>query len=98
MLISFSKAWGQDGYKWNYSGGDYNFRTMADFMDFYGIKSAWITGKEIYFEEENEIECNEYSGYATKEVERLKKHWYIQYCNPCLYLNSTILTNNSREA
>lgn len=82
MLISFSKCWGQDDNRWNYPGGDWNYRTMSGFMAFYGIKEAWITGKETYYEGENEIECFEYSGWATKEIERLKKHWVFEYCKP----------------
>lgn len=85
MLISFSKAYGQDDNRWNYCGGDWNYRTMAGFMSFYGMKEVWITGKDKYFEGEKEIECNEYTGWATKEIERLKKHWYVEYCKPCIY-------------
>jgi len=86
MLIEFSKIWGQDNYMWNYCGGDWNFRTMGGFMKFYGIKEAWITGKSRYYKDENDeigIECYEYTGWATKEIERLKKHWVLDYCNPC---------------
>lgn len=88
MLIEFSKAWGQDNYRWNYCGGDYNFQTMADFMEFYGIKKAWITGEESYFENEDsekEIKCKIYSGQATKEIDRLKRHWVYTICKPCIY-------------
>lgn len=60
MLISFSKMWGDEENRWNYCGGDWNFRTMAGFMSFYGIKTAWITGKGAYLENDKEIECNEY--------------------------------------
>lgn len=83
MLIGFSKRWGQDDCRWNYCGGDWNYRTMDGFMDFYGIKEAWITGRESYFENEKEVECFEYSGRATKEIERLKRHWHIEYCKAC---------------
>ena len=83
MLISFSKAWGQDDNRCNYPGGDWNFRTMTGFMLFYGIKEAWISGNDVYYEGEKEIKCFEYSGLATKEIERLKKHWVVEYCNSC---------------
>ena len=65
MLINFSKAWGQDDCRWNYCGGDWNFRTMSAFMVFYGIREAWIIGKMAYFEGEKEVECNEFAGRAT---------------------------------
>jgi len=94
MLISFSKAWGQDEYRWNYSGGDYNFKSIIDFMEFYGIEEAWISGKEIYWEGEKEMICNEYSGRATKEIERLKKHWVVEYCKPCAPFKSHINKRN----
>ena len=84
MLISFSKMWGHDECRWNYCGGDWNYRTMIGFMNFYGIKESWITGRETYFENDKEIECNEYTGWATKEIERLKKHWHVEYCKPCV--------------
>lgn len=86
MLIEFSKEWGQHDCRWNYCGGDWNFRTMAGFMEFYGIKEAWISNTGTYFEDENDAagkKCFVYSAWATKEIERLKKHWHVEYCNPC---------------
>lgn len=89
MLIEFSKIWGQDDFRWNYCGGDWNFRTMAGFMEFYGIKEAWIVGKYRYYEtdaesDEDYKECNVYAGWVTKEIEQLKKHWTVEYCKPCV--------------
>lgn len=78
MTISFSKAWGQWDFRWNYCGGDYNFRTMLGFMKFYGIKEAKIIGTDTYLDDDgNEVKCFEYEGVATKELERLKKHWAV---------------------
>lgn len=87
MLIKFSKIWGQDDCRWNFCGGDWNFRTIGGFMKFYGIKESWIIGKDRYYEsdaenDEDYKECNVYAGWATKEIERLKKHWVVDYCNP----------------
>lgn len=91
ILIEFSKIWGQDDHRWNYCGGDYNFHTMHGFMEFYGIKEAWIIGRCEYWktDDENEvgIPCNEYAGWATKEIERLKRHWRVDPCKPCIGLN-----------
>lgn len=96
MLIEFSKAWGQDNHRWNYCGGDWNFKTITGFMVYYGIKEAWIVGKEKYYDsnsksDEDYKECNVYNGWATKEIERLKKHWVVDYCKPCkpLFLKFT---------
>ena len=86
MVIEFSKAWGQDENRWNYPGGDYNFRTMTLLMEFYGIKEARIIGTETYFEGEKETPCNTFLGFATKEIERIKKHWLVEYCNPCKHI------------
>jgi len=86
MFIEFSKVWGQDENRWNYCGGDWNYRTMTGFMSFYGIKEAWVTGTGSYYEGEKEIFCNEYTGWATKELDRLKKHWHIEYCNPSILI------------
>lgn len=80
MFIEFSKAWGQDDCRWNYPGGDWNFRTMNGFMEFYGITSASISGKSEYYLNEKVIPCFEYTGWATKERERLLKHWHVEKC------------------
>ena len=82
MFIEFSKAWGQDENRWNYPGGDWKFSTMTELMEFYGISSATITGKSEYYEDEKAIPCFEYMGWATKEIERLKRHWHVEYCKP----------------
>lgn len=82
---------GQDRCRWNYCGGDWNFRTMNGFMRFYGIKEAKIIGKDVYSEDGKEIECFEYLGFATKQIERLKKHWIVEYCNPCRLINFKII-------
>lgn len=87
ILIQFSKAWGQDEHRWNYCGGDLNFATLSRFMSFYGIKESWITGIDSYLKEglDEVIFYNEYSGYATKELDRIKKHWYTEYCKPSIF-------------
>lgn len=82
MMIEFSKAWGQDENRYNYCGGDWNFHTMAGLMQFYGIKEAWIDGKDSYWEDDKEIECNNYCGLATKNIELIKKHYVFEYCKP----------------
>lgn len=88
MMISFSKSWGQDGYPWNYCGGDFNFRTLPDFMLFYGIKEARITGNDTYSDPKTSkiLPCYEYSGWATKQLDRLRKHWAHQFCRPCVLM------------
>jgi hypothetical protein len=70
MEIEFSKVWGQDDCRWNFCGGDWNFRTMAGLMTFYGIKEARIIGREIYYENErSKIKvCNVYSGLVTINI------------------------------
>jgi len=78
IVISFSKRWGQDDHRWNYCGGDYNFRTIIGFMEFYGIKEAKIVGSDTYLQypdDEQEKQCYLYEGVATKELERLKRHY-----------------------
>lgn len=80
MLIEFSKMWGRDNFRWNYCGGDWNFRTIIGFMEFYGIKEAWVSGNSSYINEGKEIACLVYSGYATKHLDILKKHWTVDYC------------------
>lgn len=78
IQIYFSRAWGEDSIRWNYCGGDYNFKSLAGFMKFYGISKVWKTGEiETYYYKNREIDCWVYSGIATKELERLKKHWKI---------------------
>lgn len=85
MWITFSKVWGQDEHRWNYCGGSWNFNSMSNFMQAYGIKEAFPIVKESYFDESGkEIECIEYSGYATKNLDLLKKHWHVEYCKPCV--------------
>lgn len=86
MWIEFSKAWGQNDCRWNYCGGDWNFDSMIDFMNFYGIREAKIIGKTSYYKDDNddkEIECYEYSGFARKHYEILLKHWRVDYCKSC---------------
>jgi len=89
MLIEFSKAWGQNEHRWNYCGGNWNFGSMIGFMEYYGIRKAWIVDQEYYFEDDKDVEteCNVYRGFPTKHLEEVEKHWATDYCTPCKGIN-----------
>ena len=93
MYIEFSKMWGQDGNRWNYCGGDWNFSTMTEFMEYYGITEASPIGKEEYYEGEKPIPCTQYVGFATNHRDRLIKHWHVDYCKPTMNIYSFKPTN-----
>lgn len=76
-MIQFSKIWGDWDTRWNYCGGDYNFRTLNAFMEYYGIKEATIIGKDEYIcdNDGKTKQCFSYEGFVTKELHGVKKHW-----------------------
>lgn len=82
MLIEFGKHWGQDDNRWAYCGADWNFKTMAAFMEYYGIASAKPIGKEEYYAESFEpfltlLTCVSYEGNATKNLDEILKGYSL---------------------
>lgn len=70
MEIWFGKMWGQHEHRWNFCGGPWNYKYLADFVDFYGLNDLKILHWYDYEDEFGKQHISpEYSGIATKNLE-----------------------------
>lgn len=67
--VEFGHSWAQPYEYWNIECGKWNYKLMADMLDYYGITKFWSDGMDYCEENGRDYAFIRYKGIATKNYE-----------------------------